>query len=364
MFTKIKEWPARKKIIAAVIAVLLVAGVAGGTLAWSSHQTKKNCAKQTELFGLQNDKLDKAIADAKAALELATKPAPHADGYAESDEGKAQIEQLNKAVDKAEKSKADSSKPGCATRSELKAITGLTGDRGKTIDGLNSSVEQFNESLGKWRLGKASEQAKAGMDKAKSGLEQARKDADAQLSAVDADGSLGANGAVKAAYDELKKAKEALANPDFEVKAGTYDEAEAAIKKADELNKKISDLNAKTKALADAIDGAKAPAQAQPSQPESAGGAGQTWAGGASSSAANQSYSGGASAPDPNLQSGFGSTQNWGSSTPNKQSTGNVWIGQGCPNHPGADFITYRESNGWNEASAAANCGAPVMKGY
>lgn len=364
MFTKIKEWPARKKIIAAVIAVLLVAGVAGGTLAWSSHQTKKNCAKQTELFGLQNDKLDKAIADAKAALELATKPAPHADGYAESDEGKAQIEQVNKAVDKAEKSKADSSKPSCATRSELKSITGLTGDRGKTIDELNSSSEQFNESLGKWRLDKASEQAKADMDKAKADIDQARKDADAQLNAVDSDGSLGANGAVKASYDELKKAKESLAEPSFEVKAQNYDEAAAAIKKADELNKKIADLNAKTKALADAIDGAKAPAQAQPSQPESAGGAGQTWAGGASSSAANQSNSGGASAPDPNLQSGFGSTQNWGSSTPNKQSTGNVWIGQGCPNHPGADFITYRESNGWNEASAAANCGAPVMKGY
>ncbi|EPD32944.1 hypothetical protein HMPREF9306_01252 [Propionimicrobium lymphophilum ACS-093-V-SCH5] len=357
MFTKIKEWPARKKIIAAVIAVLLVAGVAGGTLAWSSHQTKKNCAKQTELFGLQNDKLDKAIADAKAALELATKPAPYADGYALSDEGKAQIEQLNKAVDKAEKSKADSSKPGCATRSELKAITGLTGDRGKTIDGLNSSVEQFSESLGKWRLGKASEQAKAGMDKAKTDIEQARKDADGQIAAVDEDSSLSVNGQVKAAYDELKKAKESLAEPSFEVKAENYDEAAATIKNADELNKKIADLNAKTRALADAIAAARAP-QTQPAQNQVGTRSSQGWNGGAA--ATNQSYGGGASESNPNLQSGFGSTRNWGSSAPNKPADGPLWIGQLCPNHPGADSVTYRASKGWDQASASADCGKPV----
>lgn len=79
------------------------------------------------------------------------------------------------------------------------------------------------------------------------------------MSAVDGDGSLGTNGAVKAAYDELKRAKEALAEPDFEVKAENYDEAAATIKKADELNKKIADLNAKTKTLADAIAAARAP---------------------------------------------------------------------------------------------------------
>lgn len=139
------------------------------------------------------------------------------------------------------------------------------GKRGKAIDELNSNAEQFNESLGKWRLNKASEQAKAGMDKAKADIEQARKDADAQLSAVDRDGSLGTNGAVKVAYDELKKATETLAESSFEVKAENYDEAAATIKKADELNKEITDLNAKTKTLADAIAAARAP-QTQPAQ--------------------------------------------------------------------------------------------------
>ncbi|WP_288815479.1 hypothetical protein [uncultured Varibaculum sp.] len=107
-----------------------MAGLVVGGLAWSSHQTKKGCAKQTELFTAQASQFDTAIADGKAALELATKPAPHADGYADSDEGKAQIEQLNKAVDKAENAKAENAKPGCATRSELKTITELTGERG------------------------------------------------------------------------------------------------------------------------------------------------------------------------------------------------------------------------------------------
>lgn len=356
MFTKIKEWSTRKKVIAAVVAVLLVVGVAGGTLVWSSHQTKKKCAQQTELFTAQASQFDTAIADAKAALELADKPAPHADGYADSDEGKAQIEQLNKAVDKAEKSKADSSKPGCATRSELKTITGLTGERGKTIDELDSSAAQFNESLGKWRLGKASEQAKAGMDKAKSGLEQARKDADAQLSAVDGDGSLGANEAVKVAYDELKKAKDALAEPSFEVKAESYDEATATIKQADELNKKIAGLNAKSKALADAIASSRAP-QTQPAQNQGGTGASQGWNGGAA--ATNQSYGGGASESNPNLQSGFGSTKHW-PSAPSKPADGPLWIGQSCPNHPGADSVTYRASKGWDQASASADCGKPV----
>ena len=101
------------------------------------------------------------------------------------------------------------------------------------------------------------------MDKAKIDIEQARKDADEQLSAVDGDGLLSTNGAAKAAYDELKKAKEALAEPDFEVKAENYDEAAATIKKADELNKKIANLNAKTKTLTDAIAAARAP-QTQP----------------------------------------------------------------------------------------------------
>ncbi len=140
-----------------------------------SMVSAKKCAQQVELLTAQVSQFDAAIADAKTTLELAVKPAPHADGYADSDEGKAQIDQLNKAVDKAEKSKADSSKPGCATRNELKAITGLTGERGKAIDELNSNAEQFNESLGKWRLNKASEQAKAGMDKAKTDMSRLAK---------------------------------------------------------------------------------------------------------------------------------------------------------------------------------------------
>lgn len=54
-----------------------------------------------------------------------------------------------------------------------------------------------------------------------------------------------------------------MAEPDFEVKAENYDEAAATIKKADELNKKIANLNAKTKTLTDAIAAARAP-QTQP----------------------------------------------------------------------------------------------------
>ena len=354
MFTKIKEWSTHKKVIAAVVALVIVAGLVAGGLAWSSHQTKKKCAQQSELFTTQASEFDKAIGDAKAALELATKPAPHADGYADSDEGKAQIEQLNKAVDKAEKSKADSSKPGCATRSELKAITGLTSERGKTIDELNSSAEQFNESLGKWRLNKASEQAKAGMDKAKTDIEQARKDADAQIAAVDADGSLGANGAVKAAYDELKKAKEALAEPSFEVKAENYDEATATIKQADELSKKIADLNAKTKALADAIAAAKAPAQAQQRQANvGQSSSGWSYGGGAAQSGGYQSGGG-----SQDL-SGYG-RNDWSTVPPAPSGNGPLWIGQLCPNHPGADSVTYRASKGWDQASASADCGKPV----
>ncbi|MDK7734550.1 hypothetical protein QP568_09670 [Propionimicrobium lymphophilum] len=358
MFTKIKEWPTRKKVIAAVVALVVVAGLVAGGLAWSGHQTKKKCASQVELLATQDSQLDKAIADAKAALKLADEPAPHADGYAESDEGKAQIEQVNKAVDKAEKSKADSSKPGCVTRSELKKITELTGERGKTLDGLNKSVEGFKTSLDKWRLGKASEQAKTGVDKAKADIEQARKDADAQIAVVDGDSSLSANGQVKAAYDELKKAKEALANPDFEVKAGTYDEAAASVKKADELNKKIADLNAKTRALADAIAAAKAPAQAQPAQ-QSQANAGQTGNGGWSySGGAAQSgvYQGGGDSQD---LSGY-TKHDWNTVPPAPSGNGPMWIGQRCPNHPGADSVTYRASNGWDQASATADCGGPV----
>ena len=361
MFTKIKDWPTRKKIIAAVVALVVVVGLVAGGLAWSGHQTKKKCAQQSELFTLQNDQFDKAIADAKAALELAAKPAPHADGYAKSDEGKAQIEQVNKATDRAEQAKADSSKPGCATRGELKAITGLTGERGKTIDELNSSVEQFNGSLGKWRLSKASEQAKAGMDKAKTDIEQARKDADGQITAVDEDSSLGANGQVKAAYDELKKAKDALAEPSFDVKSGNYDEATTTIKQADELNKKIADLNAKTRALADAIAAAKAPAQAQPAQQSQANagqsGNGWSYSGGATQSSGYQN--------DGGSQDLSGYTKNdWSTVPPAPKPTGHVWRSglRQCPNHPGADFVTYRESNGWNGESAAADCGAPVRQ--
>ena len=172
---KIKSWPSSRKAIATVVALVVVAGLVAGGLAWSSHQTKKKCAQQVELLTAQVSQFDAVIADAKTTLELAVKLAPHADGYADSDEGKAQIDKLNKAVDKAEKSKVDSSKPGCATRNELKEITGLTGERGKAIDELNSNAEQFNESLGKWRLNKASEQAKLVWIKLKSILSRLAK---------------------------------------------------------------------------------------------------------------------------------------------------------------------------------------------
>ena len=361
MFTKIKEWPARKKVIAVVMAVLLVVGVAGGTLAWSSHQVKKKCASQVELFTAQAGQFDAVITQAKDALELAIKPADYADGYASSDEGKAQVARLKQAIDKTEQAKADDAKPDCVTRGDLKTATARTDSRTKTISELNNSVEDFNTSLDKWRLSKASEQAKAGLDKAKTALDQARKDADGQIGAVDGDSSLSANEQVKAAYDELKKAKEALANPDFEVKTGTLDEAVASAKKLDELNKKITDLNAKTKALADAINVAKAPAQATPTQQGQAG-VGQTNNSWSYNSGGGADQSGGYQ-PSGGSQNLSGYTKHdWSTVPPVPKPTEHIWGGQFCPNHPGSDFSTYKESNGWTQESAEADCGKPVRQ--
>lgn len=317
-------WSKKTKIIAAGAALALVlAGVGGGGFAYNQYAVARDCTVQSELFADQKADLDKAVKDARAALDTVMtheksgeedKRLAHTDDFELSADGQKAINALGKTIN-AVTAHDDDTAPQCQSRDDLTALTALTDARAADLEALKAQTKTFTETVDKYRLDKATEEAKTSMDKAKSDLAAAQKGATDQLAVVDGDTSLQGDTTVKAAYDALKQAEADSHSASTTVTTGTYDEAVASIEKAKTIEQKAAEVTASVASLQEAIatyQDAKA-ASSAPEQGASTDNGNSSdpapsygYNGGSNSGSNSPSYSGGSSytppapAPAPN----------------------------------------------------------------
>lgn len=305
-FTNPKLWSKRKKIIAAVVAIVLtLAGITTGVVV-SHVQHQKECQARQVTFTEKKTQLDQAISKAHEALATVDESVKegegsrlaHTDGFSAADEGKAATAALNDAITKAEDAKkAEANKDGAQVKClDKQDVT----DAEAALKAVEDQTLSFTTARDAYRLKKATDEANAKMDAAKSNLAQAQKDADEQIKIVDEDSQMASDGNVKAAYDALKNVNNESHSISTTVTADSYDEAVASIEKAKAADQKATDVKNAQEALKNAIasyQSAKA-AQAAASQRPSSNSGSQSRSysnggGSSSGSTGGSSYSGG-----------------------------------------------------------------------
>ena len=324
-FTNPKLWSKRKKIIAAIVAaVLVLAGITTGVVV-SRVQHQKECQARQVTFTEKKSQLDQDINKAHEALATVDESVKegegyrlaHTDGFSAADEGKAAINTLTDAIHKAQDAKkAEADKDGAQVKClSQQDVT----DAEAALKAVEDQTQSFITARDAYRLKKATDEANSKMDTAKSNLAQAQKDADEQIKIVDGDSQMASDGNVKAAYDALKNVNNESHSISTTVTADSYDEAVASIEKAKAADQKATDVKNAQEALKNAINAyqeAKA-AQAAAQRPSSNGGSqsytGSTRSYGSTGGSQSRSYSGGGSSSSGN--SGSGSSQTQGGST-------------------------------------------------
>ena len=254
-------WSKKTKIIAAGAALALVLAGVGGGFAYNQYAIARDCTVQSELFADQKADLDKAVKDARAALDTVMAPEKsgeedkrlaHTDDFELSADGQKAINALGKTIN-AVTAHDDDTAPQCQSRDDLTALTALTDARAADLEALKAQTKTFTETVDKYRLDKAAEEAKTSMDKAKSDLAAAQKGATDQLAVVDGDTALQGDTTVKAAYDALKQTEADSHSASTTVTTGTYDEAVASIEKAKTVEQKAAEVTASVATLQEAI---------------------------------------------------------------------------------------------------------------
>lgn len=279
-FTNPKLWSKRKKIIAAIVAaVLVLAGITTGVVV-SRVQHQKECQARQVTFTEKKSQLDQDINKAHEALATVDESVKegegsrlaHTDGFSAADEGKAAINTLTDAIHKAQDAKkAEADKDGA----QVKCLSSQdVTDAETALKAVDDQTQSFITARDAYRLTKATDEANSTMDAAKSKLAQAQKDADEQIKIVDGDSQMASDGNVKAAYDALKNVNNESHSISTTVTADSYDEAVASIEKAKAADQKATDVKNAQEALKNAINAyqeAKA-AQAAAQRPSSNGG--------------------------------------------------------------------------------------------
>ena len=305
-FTNPKLWSKRKKIIAAIVAaVLVLAGITTGVVV-SRVQHQKECQARQVTFTEKLSQLDQSIGKAHEALATVDESVKegegsrlaHTDGFSAADEGKAAINTLTDAIHKAEDAKkAEADKDGAQVKClSQQDVT----DAEAALKAVEDQTQSFTNARDAYRLTKATDEANSTMDAAKSNLTQAQQGADEQIKIVDGDSQMASDGNVKAAYDALKNVNNESHSISTTVTADSYDEAVASIEKAKAADQKATDVKNAQEALKNAIasyQSAKA-AQAAASQRPSSNSGSQSRSysnggGSSSGSTGGSSYSGG-----------------------------------------------------------------------
>ena len=317
-FTNPKLWSKRNKIIAAIVAAILVLTGITGAVVTSHIQHKKDCQARSVAFADKLTQLDQSTVkahDALATVDESVKEGEgsrlaHTQGFTLAPEGQSATAELNDVIAKAEEAKTSEAAKASAEAGKCLSKQDVT-DAEAAVKAVDDKTQSFINARDAYRLAKATDEANSTMDSAKSNLAQAQKDAADQIGAVDADSQMQSDGNVKAAYDALKSVEGDSHSLSTTVTTYSYDEAVASIAKAKDVDQKATDIKNAQEALKNAINAYKdakaaeaaAASRSARSYGSTGGSQARSYSGGGSSSSDGSSYANGSSSSSSGYRS-------------------------------------------------------------
>lgn len=305
-FTNPKLWSKRKKIIAAIVAaVLVLAGITGAVI--TSHiQHKKDCQARSVAFTDKMAQLDQSVVkahDALATVDESVKEREgsrlaHTQGFTLAPEGQSATADLNDAIAKAEEAKTSEAAKASAEQGKCLSQQDVT-DAEAAIKAVDDKTQSFVGARDAYRLTKATDEANSTMDAAKANLAEAQKNADEQIKVVDEDSQMASDGNVKGAYDTLKNINNESHTLSTTVTTSSYDEAVASIAKAKDVDQKANDIKKDLESLKGAVNtyqeakAAEAAAASRSTQQSASSNGGSARSYGSTSGSQARSYSNG-----------------------------------------------------------------------
>lgn len=325
-FTNPKLWSKKNKIIAAIVAAVLVLASIAGAVITSRIQHQKECQARSVAFADKLTQLDQSTAkahDALATVDESVKVGEgarlaHTEGFTLAPEGQSATAELNDAITKADETKTSEAAKAHAEQGKCLSQQDVT-DAEAAVKAVDDKTQSFVNARDAYRLTKATDEANSTMDAAKSNLAEAQKNADEQIKAVDDDSQMASDGNVKGAYDALKNVNNESHSLSTTVTISSYDEAVASIAKAKEVDQKANDIKKDLESLKGAVNtyqeakAAEAAAASRSAQQSASNRGGSSYSSGSSSSARSYGSTGGSQSRSYS-NGGGGSTSGGGSS--------------------------------------------------
>ena len=335
-FTNPKLWSKRNKIIAAIVAAVLVLASIAGAVITSRIQHQKECQARSASFADKLTQLDQSTAkahDALATVDESVKEGEgarlaHTQGFTLAPEGQSATAELNDAITKADETKTSEAAKESAEEGKCLSQQDVT-DAEAAVKAVDDKTQSFVNARDAYRLTKATDEANSTMDAAKSNLAEVQKNADEQIKAVDDDSQMASDGNVKGAYDALKNVNNESHSLSTTVTISSYDEAVASIAKAKEVDQKANDIKKDLESLKNAVNtyqeakAAEAAAASRSAQQSASSNGGSARSYGSTAGSQSRSYSngGGSSSGSTGGSSYSGGGSNSGGSS--SGSTGN-----------------------------------------
>lgn len=325
-FTNPKLWSKKNKIIAAIVAAVLVLASITGAVITSRIQHQKECQARSASFADKLTQLDQSTAkahDALATVDESVKVGEgsrlaHTEGFTLAPEGQSATAELNDAITKADETKTSEAAKAHAEEGKCLSQKDVT-DAEAAVKAVDDKTQSFVNARDAYRLTKATDEANSTMDAAKSNLAEAQKNADEQIKAVDDDSQMASDGNVKGAYDALKNVNNESHSISTTVTTDSYDEAVASIAKAKDVDQKANDIKKGLESLKNAVNtyqeakAAEAAAASRSAQQSASSNGGSSYSSGSSSSARSYGSTGGSQSRSYS-NGGGGSTSGGGSS--------------------------------------------------
>ena len=329
-FTNPKLWSKKNKIIAAIVAAVLVLASIAGAVITSRIQHQKECQARSVAFADKLTQLDQSTAkahDALATVDESVKVGEgarlaHTEGFTLAPEGQSATADLNDAITKAEEAKTTEAAKESAEEGKCLSQQDVT-DAEAAVKAVDDKTQSFVNARDAYRLTKATDEANSTMDAAKANLAEAQKNADEQIKAVDDDSQMASDGNVKGAYDALKNINNESHTLSTTVTISSYDEAVASIAKAKEVDQKANDIKKDLESLKGAVNtyqeakAAEAAAASRSAQQSASsnGGSARSYGSTGGSQARSYSNGGGSSSGSTGGSSYSGSGSNSGGSS-------------------------------------------------
>lgn len=326
-FTNPKLWSKKNKIIAAIVAAVLVLASIAGAVITSRIQHQKECQARSVAFADKLTQLDQSTAkahDALATVDESVKVGEgarlaHTEGFTLAPEGQSATAELNDAITKADETKTSEAAKESAEEGKCLSQQDVT-DAEAAVKAVDDKTQSFVNARDAYRLTKATDEANSTMDAAKTNLAEAQKNADEQIKAVDDDSQMASDGNVKGAYDALKNVNNESHSLSTTVTISSYDEAVASIAKAKDVDQKANDIKKNLDSLKNAVNtyqeakAAEAAAASRSAQQSASNRGGSSYSSGSSSSARSYGSTGGSQSRSYSNGGGSSSGSTGGSS--------------------------------------------------